>query len=518
MHQTDHQAVNDPTLELRNVSKSFPGVRALKRASVSILRGEVHALLGENGAGKSTMVKIIGGEYSPDEGTIILEGEEVRLRDPRDSLNKGIGIIHQELMLVPELSVAENIFLGRYPRRMFAGVQWTELRRHAQQILEQIGLNVDPDTIVSQLPTGAQQQVEIARAISMHPKLLIMDEPTSALAEQEVRRLFEVIRGLKEEGLTVIYISHHLEEIWEIADRLTVLRDGKVVFTRAATEVSETELAEAMVGRELSKFESTKTTVENNVASGNDEKVTSGEPRLTVRGLTNATLRDINIEVNPGEVVGLGGALGSGRTELLRAIYGADQITDGEILINNTEVHIGSPAIAIRHRIYLLPEDRKQEGLLLDMSVADNISLPYIDRLTNLGFVSRGSQASVADRFVNRLKIKTPGLNQRVENLSGGNQQKTILARWLSMEPRVLLLDQPTRGVDIGAKEEIYELIQELAKSGVAVLFVATELPELLRVCDRIYVMRNGMIAQEFAAPGCSEEDLFLAAVGEERN
>lgn len=492
-----------PILELREVSKSFPGVQALEQANVSVLKGEVHALLGENGAGKSTMVNLIAGVYTPDEGELILDGENVRLRDPRDSLDKGIAIIPQERMLVPELSIAENIFLGRLPKRMYVAVGWPELQWQAKQLLKRVGLHSEPDTMVNQLPAGAQQQVEIARAIAMNPKLLIMDEPTSSLTKREVRTLFEIIRKLKEESLTVIFISHQLEEVWEIADRITVLRDGKVALTHATVEFSQSQAAEAMVGHEVG-------------SSSRSKRSIAADQVLTIRGLNNSKLRDVNIEVHCGEIVGLAGILGSGRTELLRAIYGADSITTGEILIENAKVSIKTPVSAIRYGVFLVPEDRGQEGLLSGMSVADNVTLPYLDQLSNFGFTSRRGQANVVDRFVDRLKIRTPGRNQQVNNLSGGNQQKTVLARWLSMNPHILLLDEPTRGVDIGAKEEIYELMQELSESGVAIVFVATELPELLSTCDRIYAIRNGRVTQEFVASDCSEEELFLAASGGE--
>lgn len=505
-----------PILELREVSKAFPGVQALDRVSVRVLEGEVHALLGENGAGKSTMVSLIAGVNSPDAGTIDLAGEPVTFSGPRDSLEKGVAVIYQELSLVPELSVAENIFLGRLPRGRFAAIDWTELRRRALEILERIGLDADPGTPVVNLSTGEQQQVEIARALSMNPKLLLMDEPTSALAEQEVRHLFDVIRKLRAEGLTVIFISHRLEEVWEITDRMTVLRDGKFVFTKATAEITQSQLAEAMVGRKLPISQSGKAETGLVGGGGGDTDATNaGTVVLAVRGLSNTALRNVDIEVGRGEIVGLAGALGSGRTELLRTIYGADSISSGHIFIEGTEAAIRSPANAINYGIYLVPEDRKQDGLVLNMSVADNMTLPYLDRLSSAGFISRRQRAEVADRFVTKLRIKTPGREQRVVYLSGGNQQKTILARWLSMRPRVLLLDQPTRGVDIGAKEEIYELVRELATSGVGILFVATELPELLRLCDRIYVLRNGGIAREFVASRCSEEDIFLAASGE---
>jgi len=492
-------------LDLDQVSKSFLGVRALDRVSLRVRRGEVHALVGENGAGKSTIVNLIGGVFQPDGGTIWFDEKALNLRDPADSLRQGIAIIHQESTIVPGLSVAENIFLGRLPTRGGGLVDWKKLDRRAQKVLAQVGLDIDPQTPVEHLAIGGQQGVEIARAIALRPKLLIMDEPTSALTENEIKRLFEVIRRLEAEGLTVIFISHHLEEIWQIADRLTVLRDGQLVFTKSAREVSPSELAVAMIGHALKP----------DAEKAGPGPSTQGAMALEVRGLSNHHLQDINFGLRKGEVVGLAGVLGSGRTELLRAIYGADPIGSGAILLNGKRILVDSPATALLFGIFLVPEDRKQDALCSTMTVAENITLPYISRLSQLGWVMRRRQAALVDGYIDRLKIKTPRRSQPVAYLSGGNQQKTVLARWLSMKPRVLLLDQPTRGVDIGAKEEIYQLTRELASSGVAVVFVATEISELLRVCDRICVMRNGRIIQEFSSAGHTEHDVFLASIGE---
>jgi ribose transport system ATP-binding protein len=492
-------------LELHDVSKSFLGVRALDLVSMRVRRGEVHALVGENGAGKSTIVNLIGGVFQPDGGSIWFDNAALHLRDPADSLRQGIAIIHQESTVVRGLSIAENIFLGRLPKRGGGLVDWSELDRKARKVLAQVGLDIDPQTPVENLAIGGQQGVEIARAIALQPKLLIMDEPTSALTENEIKRLFEVIRRLKAEGLTVIFISHHLEEIWQIADRLTVLRDGQVVFTKSAPEVSPSELAVAMIGHALTLD-----------AAGAGGKPSPQEAMtLEVRGLSNRHLRDINFILRKGEVVGLAGVLGSGRTELLRALYGADPVTAGAILLQGKRILVDSPATALLFGIFLVPEDRKLDALCSTMTVAENITLPYISRLSQLGWVMRRKQAALVDRYIERLKIKTPRRNQPVVYLSGGNQQKTVLARWLSMKPRILLLDQPTRGVDIGAKEEIYQLTRELASSGVSVVFVATEISELLRVCDRICVMRNGSIIREFASVGHTEHDVFLASIGE---
>jgi ribose transport system ATP-binding protein len=357
---------------------------------------------------------------------------------------------------------------------------------------------------VGQLSTGVQQQVEIARAITAGPKILVMDEPTSALTEHETDRLFEVIRALKAQGMTLIFISHHLDEVWQIADRMTVLRDGRVVLTATTGEMNQERLAEAMVGRVLAA-----------VAPAAQRKPPI--PTLRVEGLTNRHLTDIDIEVGKGEIVGIAGALGAGRTELLHAIFGLDPIQAGTIRLEGRILESGSPVAAIRQGIYLVPEDRKTAGLILGMNVADNITLPYLEQLSAFGFVSRPRQAEIANRFVEQLAIKTPSLRQRALNLSGGNQQKIVLARWMSMAPRVLLLDQPTRGLDLRAKEEVYALMRRLAERGVAILFVATELAELIQVCERIYVLRGGVIVREFpVAAACTEQEVLLASIADE--
>jgi ABC-type sugar transport system ATPase subunit len=485
-------------LELRNVSKRFPGVRALTDVSLAVERGQVHALLGGNGAGKSTVVNLIGGVFHPDAGEILFDGAPVRFRDPRDAVAQGVAVIHQELTLVPGLSVAENLFLGRLPRR--AGmVDWRELRRGSREVLQRVGLDIDPSAHVGELPTGPQQQIEIARAIASHPKLLLMDEPTSALTTREVERLFEVIRLLRAEGLAVVFVSHRFDEVWQIADRITVLRDGRIVYSGGnVADVTRTQVVEFVVGHEL-------------IEQGRRQRAATGEPFARVRGLSSDKLVEVELDVCPGEVIGIAGALGAGKSELLRALFGADDSARGEIEIDGQRVRLDSPVQAIKRGIFLVPEDRKRQGLVLGMSVADNITLPYLDTLSVAGLLSSRRQSEIVRRFVKRLAIMTPGLRQRVVYLSGGNQQKVVLARWMALRPRLLLLDEPTRGLDVGAKEEIYQVIEELTASGVAILFVATELPELLRVCDRVLVLRAGAVARKLDARGLSEKELFLA-------
>jgi ABC-type sugar transport system ATPase subunit len=485
-----------PILELRDIVKCYPGVRALRGANFFVVTGEVHALLGGNGAGKSTMVGIIAGTVLPDAGDIQIAGERVTLTGPRDAIARGVSVIYQELMQVPDLSVAENIVLGRVPTTKLGRVDWRRTREIAVGAMADLGLQIDPDARLGSLPTGVRQQVEIARAITAKPSILVMDEPTSALSEQEVEHLFLLLRRLKSQGLTIIYITHHLDEIFALADRLTVFRDGRDVLSTSAKAITTRALAEAIVGRSLE-------------TSRRRMRPETGAPRLVLEGLSTQSIADIDLTVRAGEIVGLAGTLGSGRTELLRAVAGVDRTTSGSIRLDGSEVTFASPADAIRAGVVLVPEDRKTDGLILDMSVADNITLPTLDRLSYWGFVPAPRQVEVVDRMIKRLGIRTPSWSQPVRKLSGGNQQKTVLARWVSMEPRVLLLDQPLRGLDVLAKEEVYQRIDELAETGVAILFAATEIIEILNCCHRAVVLREGRIIEALDnLAGLSEPDL----------
>lgn len=485
------------------VSKAFPGVRALDEVNFAVRTGEIHALVGENGAGKSTIVNMIGGVFVPDTGQMAMDGKPIRFPDPGTSWSHGIAIIHQELALIPEMSVGENILLGHLPSR-FGRVDWSELRLKATAVINRIGLKVDADTIVSDLSTGEQQLVEIARAIASEPKLLVMDEPTSALSAIEAARLFAVIRKLRDEGLSTIFISHRLEEVLALADRVTIIRDGKLVFTRYASAVTAAEIAEAMIGRRLG---------ESHGASNKPDR--NGPPRLETIALCGPSLLGIDLKIWPGEVVGIAGPLGAGKTELLRTLVGLDLRESGEIQIDGKPAAIDSPSTAISQHIFMVPEDRKLDGLVLEMSVAHNVTLPFLDRFVVNGFFSFHRQAVAANELIENLGVKTADPDQRIAQLSGGNQQKCVLARWLAMEPLVLLLDQPTRGLDVGAKQEVYRLVRDLAKAGIAVLFVATEIPELLEVCHRVLIMRNGRLVGHLEdLRKETERSIFLAAFG----
>ena len=431
-----------PILELHHITKRFPGVTALDDVSLAIFPSEVHALLGENGAGKSTLMNIIGGVYRPDMGQIVLDDRPVRFRSPEESITAGIAFIHQELSLVPALSIAENLLLGRLPRRKVTRlVDWERVYAQARDILQRNALDLDPRLPVREFSTGVQQQIEIARALALNPKVVIMDEPTSALSEHEVGILLQTIRRLASDGIAIIFISHHMDEVRKIADRLTVLRDGRHILTKLNQTISSEELAHAMLGHAL--------------AAQTMRPPGTQTPALTVRGFTSAgQFEQIDFHVHQGEIVGIAGLLGAGKTELLRAIFGAERPDLGELRIDDQVVTISSPRDAIRLGMYLVPEDRRHDGLVGVMSVTENITLPYLPRVSRTGFLKKRQMASIVDDYIERLSVKTPGRDQKLMNLSGGNQQKVILARWLSMKPRILLLDQPTRGIDIGAKRD----------------------------------------------------------------
>lgn len=494
--------MEEPILKLQNIRKNFPGINVLKDVNVSFKKGEIHSILGENGAGKSTLMNIIAGVLKPDSGKIFMEGNFSSFANPRDCLEKGIAYIHQELSLIPALSIAENIFLGHLPiRKNFKVVNWSKLYYQTIEILAKLNLNVNPRTLIRNLSTGQRQQVEIARALALNPKILIMDEPTSALSKKEIESLFEIVKKLSLDGLTVIFISHKLGEVMDISNRITVLRDGKIILTKEKKDVTRKELAEAMLGHELK--------IARNL------NINLGNIILSVEKLSSDNyFKDITFHLAKGEIIGIAGQLAAGKTELLRAIYGLDSFDSGNIKIDGKVIDEHSPYNSIKKGIYLVTEDKKDDGLVLDMSISENITLPYLKKLSMAGFISETKQSKIVKKYINKLKIKTSSEKKVVKQLSGGNQQKVVLSRWLSIEPSILLLDQPTRGIDIGVKEEIYQMMQQLSESGVAMVFVATEIPELLRVCNRIYVMRNGEFVDEFDGSTCNENKIVWSMVG----
>jgi ribose transport system ATP-binding protein len=485
------------------ISKAFPGVQALSDVSFDLRPGEIHALVGENGAGKSTLMKILTGAIPRDAGTISLRGQPVEIAGPRSALALGISIIHQELTLIPYLTVAQNIYLGREPRGLLLGtVDWRELNRQAGALLGRLGLDIAPATLVSELSIAQRQMVEVAKALSLNASIIAMDEPTSALSDREVAALFDFMRQLRGQGVGLIYISHRLAEVFEVADRVTVLRDGQLVGSAPIGELTEAKIINWMVGRELGEMYPKTATPQPDVA-------------LKVQGLSRGDdLREVSFELHRGEILGLAGLVGAGRTFVVRALFGADPVDAGEIWLDGRRVEIRSPQQAIRLGVGFVPEDRKAQGLFLGMALRNNITVTILDVLSRLGVIHRGRRESLARRYVEELGIRTPGLGQRVRNLSGGNQQKVVIARWLTLHPKVLLLDEPTRGIDVGAKAEIHALMSELAAQGVGILMISSELPEVLGVSDRILVMREGQIVGEFTRGQATQDAIMACATG----
>ena len=490
-------------LRLDGICKSFPGVRALHNVHMNVRKGEVHALLGENGAGKSTLMKILSGAYTRDSGEIFWEGKKVQIQNPRIAQQMGIAIIYQEFNLVPQLSVSENVWLGRQPMKKNGLIDWNEAHRQTKLLLDELNLDLDPLRPVTGLGVAQQQMVEIAKALSLDAKLLIMDEPTSALAETEIYQLFTIINKLKERGVSVVFISHHLDEVFEICDRGTVLRDGEFIATVDLKQTTNDELIQLMVGRSLDQ---------------QYPKIATqrGEEALRVEHLNQKnTLRDICFSAYTGEILGIAGLVGAGRTELVKAVFGADKIDAGQVFVFGREVHIISPEIAIQAGIGLLPEDRKQEGLVLLLSVLHNVSMASLGKIKNMaGLLRLKEEKFKVGGFVQKLRISTPGIQQQVQNLSGGNQQKVVLAKWLASKSKILIFDEPTRGIDVGAKVEVYNLMNSLVEGGAAVIMVSSEMPELLGMSDRILVMREGCMVAEFQRGDASQEKILSAAMG----
>ena len=495
-----------PILELRNIKKSFPGVKALDDVHFDVLSGEVHALLGENGAGKSTLIKIISGVYQPDDGRLIVHGQDVRFRSPHEAKDAGIATIYQELLLFPALSVAENIFMGHPPRNRFGGVDWAMMRRNADDILESLDIHdLEPDQIVGTLSIGNRQRVEIARALSRDARLLIMDEPTAALTEADVERLFDIVRKLRERDVGIVYISHRLEEVFELADRVTVLRDGGYVGTRAVADTGKDDLIGMMVGRTIDVLFPKK-------------DVKPGEVILEVEHLDRRPLtRDVSFHVRAGEIVGIAGLVGSGRSELAQAIFGVTPADSGSILLAGQKVDIASPKDAKALGIAYVPEDRGLQGLIRPMSLRENISMAVLERLASGSLIRRDEERRLAEDAIEQFGIRASSAEQIVNKLSGGNQQKAVLAKWLATTPRVLIMDEPTRGVDVGAKAEIHRLMGDLAERGLAILMISSELPEIMGMSDRILVMREGSLAAEFSRDEATQEEIAAAMMGERR-
>jgi len=470
-------------LQVEGVRKEFPGVVALDNVSFRLKPGTVHALMGENGAGKSTLMKIIAGIYHPDSGSFQLRGKDIRLTSPLDALENGIAMIHQELNLMPFMTVAENIWIRREPRNALGLVDHAALRRKTAALFEKLNIKIDPEIEVRDLSVANRQMVEIAKAVSYESDVLIMDEPTSALTEREVSHLFEIIRDLRAQGKGIVYITHKMNELFEIADEFSVFRDGRYIGTHPARDVTRDDIIRMMVGREITQMFP-------------KEVVPIGDVRMAVKNLTlKGVFHDVSFEVRSGEILGVAGLVGSGRSNVAETIFGVTPATSGEIWINGEKVTIDRPSTAMRHGMAFLTEDRKETGCFLMLDVLENMQIAIINRgYVNAGFVAEGDVMRDCNVMKDALRVKTPDMHERVENLSGGNQQKVLIGRWLLTKPKILILDEPTRGIDVGAKAEIHKLITRLAGEGVAVIMISSEMPEVLGMSDRIMVMHEGRV------------------------
>jgi ribose transport system ATP-binding protein len=494
---------NEFVLEMRSIVKEFPGVRALDHVDFNLHKGEVHVLVGENGAGKSTLIKILSGAYRMNDGEVIIDGRSVEITKPADAGDLGIFTIYQEIMLVPPLSVAENIFLGEL--QTGAGlVNWEEVRKKSRELLDNIGAhNIQVNARLKDLGVAQQQLVAIARALRRETRILIMDEPTSSLTPSEIEQLFNTIRSLKSQGVAIIYISHRLEEVVQIGDRITVMRDGKVIGTLPAKDAERSTIIRMMVGRDV-------------LVEPRESRLQAGEPILRVEHFSKSgKLHDISFDIKRGEVVGLAGLIGAGRTELARALFGADTGGVGDVYLDGRPIRIKSPYDAITSGIALVPENRKTQGIVGVLSVQVNLMLAYGNRHYQ-GLLDFGTDKEITKEYISKLSIRTPTAAKRIMELSGGNQQKVILARWLCMTLKVLILDEVTRGIDVGAKAEIYKFIDELASSGYGILMISSELPEILTLSDRILVMHEGHLTGEFTRQEATQEKIMLKAIGGE--
>ena len=497
------QATEHLLLQMQGIGKEFPGVKALEGVHLSVRAGQVHALLGENGAGKSTLIKILSGAYTRDEGEILFEGRPVDIRTPADAERLGISTIYQEFNLTQHMTIAENIFLGHLPKK--AGrVDWSTVRRRSRELLDSLDVGLDVDTLTGSLTVAQQQMVEIAKALNRNTRVLIMDEPSAVLGERDIERLFDVVRRLQASGIGIVYISHRLKEIFELADEVTVLKDGRYVDTRKVADVTMDDLVRLMVGRDL-------------VDVFPKRRAKPGEVVLEVSGLAQPKLaRDVSFSVRSGEIVSLAGITGSGRTEVARVIFGADKATSGQMRLNGQPYRPRSPRDAINHGVALVNEDRKKEGLLLKLQVFFNITVSGLDRLARYRVLRLKEEKSLVAKWIESLRIKTPGQNFMVVNMSGGNQQKVVLARWLSLGIKVFIMDEPTRGIDVGSKAEIYQIMSDLAEQGVAIIMISSELPEVLGMSDRVIVMREGRTVKEINRAEATEELVMQYAVGHE--
>ncbi len=490
-------------LEMRGMKKTFPGVLAVDSVDLELKRGEILALLGENGAGKSTLMKILSGAYSADEGTILLDGQELKLYTPKDALDRGINVMYQELNNVEGLSIAENVFLGKLPRKGPLGIiDYKALFAKTKALLDELGLPYDPFTPLEKLRVAEKQLVEIAKSVSSDIRVLVMDEPTSALNEEEIRILFDILKKLASQGKSIIYISHRLDEVFEISDRVMVMRDGRRVGLKRTADTNKKELIEMMVGR----------TIEEMFPIGSREP---GEVVFEVEDLSGDDIHDVRFYIRKGEIVGLYGLMGSGRTAIVETLFAARERKTGIVKIRGKKVSASNPYQALKAGIAYLPAERKVDGLVLIHSVKANVSLASLDKIKRKLFLNLGKETRLVSDWIRKLNVKTPSLNAAVESLSGGNQQKVVFSKWMMTDPHVLILNEPTRGIDVGAKVEIYKIIEEFCKKGIAILIVSSELPEIMSICDRIYTVYGGRITAEMKKGEYTQEKLLYSAIGE---
>lgn len=490
----------DYILELKNITKQFPGVRALDNVSVNIERGTIHGLVGENGAGKSTLIKILAGIYQPTAGEIWMNGKEEHFATPIQARHTGIAVVHQEIKLAEPLSVAENMFLGNVLIDSKGLVDWKGMRRRAQEIVDDLGMDIDVNAQVSSLTVARKQIVEIMHAINANSQVLVMDEPSAVLTDRELEIMFRIVRQLREKGITIIYISHRLDEVFDLCDNVTVLRDGQMIDTLPIEKVTRQGLINMMVGREMGQ-------------EYPKEKVEIGDTILKVDHLVNGMLKDISFEVKHGEIFGISGLVGAGRTELARAILGIDKIKSGEVYVRGKKVKYRNFRSAIKDGLGLVPEDRKLQGLVQIMSVEKNTTLVALDKVIKGGVIQNNLEEKAANEYVEKLRTMTPSIKTEVQFLSGGNQQKVVIAKWLFQEAEILFLDEPTRGIDVGAKAEIYRLMTQMVKEGKTVIMISSEMPELLGMCDRIMVMHEGHKMGELTAEEATQEKIMAMCV-----
>ena len=476
-------------VELDGISMRFGATQALDGVSLELYSSEIHALVGENGAGKSTLVKILAGVYQPDAGHLRLHGVPIQLQGPAHARELGIAVIHQEPRLFPDLSVAENVFIGHQPRTRLGALDWSRMQRDAARLFQELDVSIPPDSPVRGLSMADQQLVEIAKALSVDARILIMDEPTASLSLHEVERLFSIVRPLRDRGLAVLFVSHRLEEVFALCERATVLRDGRHVVTAPTRELAPGDLIRHMVGRDVSLFPKAETTA--------------------------GDVRDISFEVRAGEIVGMAGLVGAGRTEVARVLFGIDRADGGRVRLGGREVSFATPADALRAGVAYVPEDRHQEGLVLDFPIASNVTLPILPRLFPRFFVERTAERRLAQEYASQLRVRMTNVEQLVAALSGGNQQKVVIAKWLATRPRVLILDEPTRGIDIGAKVEVHRIVSELAAAGLCIILISSDLPEVLAMSDRVLVMHEGRLTAELSHAEATEERVMFAATGQ---